>query len=212
VNLHRRSVRTLPGGWLRSGHRATSLPELLMVGATISPTGAISVTSGNIVVWHLAATFVSQPEITLKLERVSAVQRSGNASRDSALLRAFRSEIVDLVPRRKKNLRRPVRVVISGIPVDLVTIGYLANVFGRTTTTIRSWEGVLIPEAPFRLWPSIPNANRRLWPKAFVQALTNHDFSYLGTRLDPRDQDRFREEVAGAFNESMAPLRRSQGC
>ena len=80
---------------------------------------------------------------------------------------------MDLVPRRQKNMRRPIKTVISGRPVELVTIGWVARAFGRTTSTIKYWERIgLFPRAPFRHHRNVPSANRRLYPRQFVTALT----------------------------------------
>jgi hypothetical protein len=120
---------------------------------------------------------------------------------------------MDLVPRRQENMRRPITTLISGKPVEMVTIGYVARVFGRSTATIKYWERVgLFPPAPFRFRPNAPSVNRRLYPSDFVKTLHRLDFGYLGTRLDYRDFPRFHEEVRQALQDCLASLRAPEGC
>ena len=110
--------------------------------------------------------------------------------------------------KRIPNLHRPIEMEIGGQTVTLLTVGHVAKALGRTTATIKWWEGIgLFPRAPLRLYPDLPAANRRLYPSEFVRALRQMNFDYLGTRLDHRDFQRFHDEVVEVFEEAMAPIR-----
>ena len=109
-----------------------------------------------------------------------------------------------------KCLRHPVQIVIDGEPVDLLTIGHVAHVLGRTSWTIKSWIRLgLFPAAPYVLNPNDSRTRRHLYPERFVDALVEiADRGYVGSRLDRRNWQRFQFEVFAAYEITVIPLLR----
>ena len=105
-----------------------------------------------------------------------------------------------------KSLQHPVQIAVGDRTVDLVTIGYVANVLDRTSWTIKYWTRLgLFPEPPYFLNPKDSCTRRRLYPADFIDALAiivSH--GYVGRRLDRHQWHRFRVDVFDAFDVSMS--------
>lgn len=77
--------------------------------------------------------------------------------------------------RKIKNHRRPIQITMNGKSVTFVTIGFCAAALGRTTTSLKRWEGMgLFPPAPYRL----VRGQLRVYPEDFLQSITEIESSW----------------------------------
>jgi hypothetical protein len=107
-----------------------------------------------------------------------------------------------------KNLRHPIRTVINGQACTLLTIGYVTRALGRSNWTVKNWTKLgLLPPAPFVRRSDDPHLRRRMYPEDFVTCLAEiAGRDYVVRRLDYKDWQRFHDEVALAYDETIAPL------
>ena len=106
---------------------------------------------------------------------------------------------------------KPVVYVHGGVSREFFTIGHLADAFGRSPVTIRSWEskGVL-PNSPYRsprprgeALPGKQSKGRRLWTRAQIEGMLRiaQEEGVILSGKPPTKQ--FTQRVAALFRELL---------
>lgn len=107
----------------------------------------------------------------------------------------------------RKNLHRPISVVIDGSECTLLTIGYMAAALHRTTWTIHYWERLgLLPSPPFVINPERLRTKRHLYPEAFVAEITEIAKHYSSRRLEREQWRTFQMEARQVYSRTVEPL------
>jgi hypothetical protein len=117
------------------------------------------------------------------------------------------AEIMDLMPKREKNMRKPIQIEINGHRIRLVSVGHVCRVLNLgSRSSIIKWEARGFPLAPFRHLTGAPNQNR-LYPITFAAALAEiRKKDYCKRRLDGPRWDRFIAEATAALADALEPL------
>lgn len=107
--------------------------------------------------------------------------------------------------------KKPVVYVHNGITREFFTIGHLADAFGRSPVTIRSWESKgVMPNTPYRsprprgeALPGKKSKGRRLWTRSQIEGMLRiaREEGVILNGKPPSKQ--FSQRVAALFRELL---------